>query len=80
VKNGPPGCASRTSNSLSLRRNMSKPALVRLRLDFESSRTPSPYVGTVLNAFLLEAGLLSFFASPEMKSVSENYIAKQIVL
>jgi len=28
---------------------------------------------------LLEAGLFSFFAAPEMKSVRENYVAKQIV-
>jgi hypothetical protein len=29
---------------------------------------------------LLEAWLFSFFAAPEMKSVRENYVAKQIVL
>ena len=29
---------------------------------------------------MLEAGLFSFFAAPEMKSVGENYVAEQIVL
>src|SRR5207244_12814024 len=50
VKNGPPGCASRTSNSLFLRRNISRPALIRLRGDFEFS-TASFYAGHALDAF-----------------------------
>jgi hypothetical protein len=36
---------------LSLRRNMSRPALMRLREDFEFSRTAPFYVGNALGAF-----------------------------
>jgi hypothetical protein len=72
VKKGPPGCASRTSNSLFLRRNMSKPALIRLRGGFELPGTVSFYAGNMLSALFV-------FVAPEMKCVSENYVAKQIV-
>src|SRR5206468_6026660 len=36
---GPPGCASRTSNLFFLRRNINRPALIRLRKDFECAGT-----------------------------------------
>ena len=39
MKYGPPGCASKTSISSSLRRNISRPALIRLRVGVGFPRT-----------------------------------------
>src|SRR5207249_6090589 len=78
VKKGPPGCASRTSNSLFLRRNISRPALIRLRGDLGFSGIPLFCAGDALDRRCQRR--VFFFATPEMKSVSENDVAEQIVL
>src|SRR5207249_3609065 len=76
--NGPPGCASRTSTLFFLRRNINRPALIRLRLDLGFLGMPSFCAGDALDRLCQRR--VFFFAAPEMKSVSEDYVAKQIVL
>src|SRR5439155_22255927 len=75
---GPPGCANRTSTLLLLRRNINRPALIRLREDLAFLGMPSFCVGDALDR--LRERRVFFFAAPEMKSVCENYVTKQIVV
>src|SRR4029079_5355997 len=82
AKSGPPGCAKRNSSSSFLRRNMSRPALMRLRLDFGCSRTHH-LTRKPSSVHFVRRRVLDIFVTPQVKRVGEHNIthhAPQIVV
>src|SRR6266496_3925384 len=75
---GPPGCASRTSTLFFVRRNINRPALIRLRLDLAFLDMSSFCAGDALDRLCQRR--VFFFAAPDMKSVSEDDVSEQIVV